>query len=57
MNGRHSDRASQELVTHNGASPPSIDALQNDQWLRHASDIRLTGRYGTSARIFRITPA
>jgi hypothetical protein len=34
---------SRQLMTHNGASPPSIDALQNDQSLRHASAIRLTG--------------
>jgi hypothetical protein len=33
----------QKRLTHNGASPPSIDALQNDQSLRHASAIRLTG--------------
>jgi hypothetical protein len=29
-------------VTHNVTSPPPIDALQNDQSLRYASDIRLT---------------
>jgi hypothetical protein len=36
-------------LTQSGASPPSIDALQNDQSLRHASDIRLTADYGIVA--------
>jgi hypothetical protein len=36
-------------MTHNVTSPPSIDALQNDQSLRHASDIRLTADYGIVA--------
>jgi hypothetical protein len=35
--------SARQLMTHNVTSPPSIDALQNDQSLRHASDIRLTG--------------
>jgi len=34
--------SAQSRMTHLVGSPPSIDALQNDQSLPHASDIRLT---------------